>query len=490
MDRNAFVEVMNDASGMLEAGLAEEALARLTAFDDGLDAAPEPKDYGWIVSYRFRAAFAAGDYAQALHIAERGPARYPADIPPATLATMYSMAVEAATQQDLPDSAVVMADRCIELRRAHGEHAEVLMAAMTACTLLGDIERHDLASRYAQLLITEGVGHDDYRGYGYYALCAAIESGVGSHLVETLRAGREWLESQDNEFARVALEYLETAPGLREPLAVNLDLADPLGNGSPLTDPLNSPDPANLPEPTGLPDPRGGPDPRVNGLASLPPALDAMQTQYLRVGDGAPHTAAGPQQPPAAQLAGGETADALMDANRPGIAAAAYRALIDDAVGTGQPDPLIMGKATLGLLTALIFDNRVGEAHAVWIDEHGPTYLGIWSLENGQTSTHDAIAYNLVAAFLHSLSTGDPQAATRAVDSLMTRNVEWAYENDPPAVPAMINSWRRHLLEIHNGEPAPEFRWQLTQAEQRWGHPIPEAGLYWMRPYRWVVDWV
>ncbi|MGW5113516.1 hypothetical protein [Nocardia sp. NPDC004123] len=457
MDRNAFVEVMNEASGMLDSGRADEALARLSAFDDGLDAAPDPKEYGWIVSYRFRSAFGAGDYAQALRLAEHGPARYPADIPPATLATMYSMAVEAATQQSLPDSAVVMADRCIDLRRAHGEHAEVLMAAMTACTLLGDIERHDLASRYAQLLITEGVGHDDYRGYGYYALCAAIEQGVGGHLVDTLRAGREWLESQDNEFARVALEYLQTAPSLQEPLAVNLDLDDPLGNGVPLSDPI---------------------------------APDAMQTQFLQVGDGAPQAVSGPSQPPAAQLAGGETADALMDANRPGIAAAAYRALIDDALSSGSPDPLIMGKSTLGLLTALIFDNRVGEAHAVWIDEQGPTYLGIWSLENGQTSVHDAIAYNLVAAFLHSLSSGDPNAANHAVDSLMMRNVEWAYENDQQVVPAMINTWRRHLYEIHGGEPAPEYRWQLTQAEQRWGAPVPEGGLYWMRPYRWVVDWV
>ncbi|MEC3917200.1 hypothetical protein [Nocardia sp. CDC160] len=610
MDRNAFVEVMNDASGMLEAGLAEEALARLTAFDDGLDAAPEPKDYGWIVSYRFRSAFAAGDYAQALHLAEHGPARFPADIPPATLATMYSMAVEAATQQGLADSAILMADRCIELRRGHGEHSEVLMAAMTACTLLGDLERHDLASRYAQLLITEGVGHDDYRGYGYYALCAAIESGVGAHLIDTLRAGREWLESQDNEFARVALEYLETAPALRDPLAVNTDLADPLGNGHHPTDPLSgrAPQPespgeerqpgrrgdiASRPLPNGFPT-RGGaaqdafpppgpgsdrygpvgarPDrfdlqPSSNGFVPLAPpdgfaspsgeaddfaptlaadhfppdtsaqdgfpsavpdgsrgvgandfgsrpgggeggesrpgalgsggsladsggVLDSMQTQYLRVGDGVPQATGGAKQPPAAQLAGGETADALMDANRPGIAAAAYRALIDDAISTGQPDPLIMGKATLGLLTALIFDNRVGEAHSVWVDEQGPTYLGIWSLENGQTSVHDAIAYNLVAAFLHSLSTGDPNAANHAVDALMTRNIEWAYENDTQAVPAMINTWRRHLLEIHSGEPAPEYRWQLTQAEQRWGHPVPEGGLYWMRPYRWIVDWV
>lgn len=486
MDRNAFVEVMNEASGMLEAGLAEEALTRLTAFDDTLTDAPDPKDYGWIVSYRFRAAFAAGDFAQALNLASHGPARFPADIPPATLATMYSMAVEAATQQGQADAAVTMADRCLELRRGNGDHAEVLMAAMTACTLLGDIERHDLAGRYAQLLIAEGVGHDDYRGYGYYALCAAIEQGVGGHLVDTLRAGREWLESQDNEFARVALEYLENAPALQnphgppaapapieppplppefvvppvanpnavDPLLVNLDLADPLGTSLTVSDP------------------------------------PAAQTQYLRVGDGAPQVVTAPGQPPAEQVAGGETADALMDANRPGIAAAAYRALVDDAVASGSPDPLIMGKSVLGLLTALIFDNRVGEAHAVWIDEQSPTHLGVWSLENGQTSVHDAIAYNLVAAFLHSLSTGDRNASNHAVDSLMARNLEWAYENDPQVVPAMINTWRRHLYEIHEGEPGPEYRWQLTQAEQRWGGPISDGGLYWLRPYRWVVDWV
>ncbi|WP_067685718.1 hypothetical protein [Nocardia jejuensis] len=450
MDRNAFVEVMNEASGMLEAGQADDALARLTAFDDGLLEAPDPKDYGWVVSYRFRAAFAAGDFEQALHIAERGPARFPADIPPGTLSTMYSMGVEAATQLDRAESAVTMADRCIELRRGHGDHGEVLMAAMTAATLLGDIDRHDLASRYAQLLVVEGEGHDEYRGYGYYALCAAIENGVGDHLIDTLRAGREWLVAHDNEFARVALEYLDDSPAVGNPAASPV-LAVSAGAATEL---LRIGDPIPVPAPAPAPD--------------LP----------------------GPQQPPAEQIAGGETADALLDAQRPGIAAAAYRALAEDAVATGKPDPLIMGKSVLGLLMALIFDNRVGEAHSVWIDEQGPTYLGIWSLENGQTSVHDAIAYNLVAAFLHSLSTGDRNASNHAVDSLMGRSLDWAYEHDPQAVPPMLNTWRRHLHEIHEGDPTPEYLWNFEQAAQRWNGPIPDGGLYWMRPYRWVVDWL
>ncbi|MRH88539.1 hypothetical protein GFY24_13975 [Nocardia sp. SYP-A9097] len=595
MDRNAFVEVMNEASGMLESGRAPEALARLTEFDNALLSPPDPKDYGWVVSYTFRSAFAAGEFAQALRIAENGPARFPADIPPATLATMYSMGVEAATQLGRPDSAVTMADRCIDIRRGHGDHGEVLMAAMTACTLLGDIERHDLASRYAQLLIAEGDG--DHRAYGYYAVCAAIEHGVGGHLVDTLRAGRDWLRSHDNEFAREALQYLDNSPAVANgavsptapppssqepfapsgqdmfaepPLGQDMFAEPPLGQDpftpppfgqDPFTPPPLSPDAfaPSLPDqaPIGLPplgpgplgsvpdgqgplgagpngqgpagfgpngqsplapepfgqvpfgdapvdgnplaqtpfggDPLGPPllGPDSLGLPPLgPPLGEVAQTELLSVSGNGIESVTGPKQPPADQLAGGETADALLEAQRPGIAAAAYRALIDDAIATGKPDPLILGKSVLGMLMALIFDNRVGEAHSVWIDEQGPTYLGVWALENGQTSIHDAMAYNLVAAFLHSLSTGDPNAANHAVDTLMGRCVNWAFGTDAQVVPAMLNTWRRHLYEIHEGEPAPEYRWELTQAEQRWGGPLPESALYWMRPYPWIVDWL
>ncbi|WP_067562837.1 hypothetical protein [Nocardia acidivorans] len=656
MDRNAFVEVMNEASGMLESGRATEALARLTAFDDALLSPPDPKDYGWVVSYTFRSAFAAGEFEQALRIAENGPARFPADIPPATLATMYSMAVEAATQLGRPDSAVTMADRCIDIRRSHGDHGEVLMAAMTACTLLGDIERHDLAGRYAQLLIAEGDG--EHRAYGYYAVCAAIEHGVGGHLVDTLRAGRDWLQAHDNEFAREALQYLDSSPavansapsglpptgadafpspgvapgvaafpspgfsqgadgvssdGLRSGVdafppptgnpagsdafqappgnpagpdafqpsyglppngvdAFSPPSADPFGgpqsgqppfaqpplgpdafsqslpgrgpSGQPSLAPgdigpgSDGPGPVGQPpfgqESFGLPptgsDPFGQPPEGADAFAQPPQGMDPFaqqpgqeprpplgpdtfapplpdpvlielpplgpplgeveQTELLSVSGNGIESTTGPKQPPADQLAGGETADALLEAQRPGIAAVAYRALIDDAIATGNPDPLIVGKSVLGMLMALIFDNRVGEAHSVWIDEQGPTYLGVWALENGQTSVHDAMAYNLVAAFLHSLSTGDPNAANHAVDTLMGRCVNWAFGTDPQVVPAMLNTWRRHLYEIHEGEPAPEYRWELGQAEQRWGGPLPESGLYWMRPYPWVVDWL
>ncbi|MFI6865471.1 hypothetical protein [Nocardia sp. NPDC050406] len=905
MDRDAFVAVMNEASELLEQGEAVAALSRLTAFDDALLDQPDPQDYGWIVSYRFRAAFAAGDFAQALHIADQGPARFAADIPAGSMATMYSMAVEAATQLGQADSAVSMADKCITIRRQLGAPNEVLMAAMTACTLLGDIERHDLATPYAVLLVREGDGFDDYRAYGYYALCAAVEHQVGGDIFDILWSGRDWLATVDNEFAREAREYLDSSTTIRDRLTGALPTGDappppeesprsgrrrakeqpreqdptgpsgasgfpqdPLGTQDPLGDlspfgpdaprgqdssrgewsprgaqstrdggpligagPLpprqderspfgpeigGGPEPAlSAPIPTGPeqrrgdepfgadlpqrsaspfgglptpgedpslgaspfgPDPTGGmaspvgpepggglealesgqipdvrrgaerpfgddlpsrsgspfgglptrgedpslgaspfgPDP-TGGMASpfgseqgggpehspsgpvpagpdgwrdgersvgddlprrsgspfgglptrgedplwgggaesspggpvpggtdsrrgaeatyatelprrqaaaggeraarkplsargqvppvgelppfgqlqplnhevafgeepdsgfggsagevafgdfsaeLPPPVDRFPlgegnsgfgataepdipfsglpqrsegpaeqpragdpaTMYLDLSSVAPgsspmdfpvtppapgsaaeipplparpaeplasaYDAADSKQPPADQVAGGETADALLAAGRAGVAAAAFRALIDEAVETGSPDPLIMAKSVLGLLTALIFDDRAAEAHAVWTDENAATFLGIWGLENGQTSVHDAIAYSLVEAFLHALAGGDPVTAAQSVDTLMSRCVDYAFAQDPDTVAPILNTWRQHIHEIFEGTPPPPALAALHNAEQRWGRPIPPGPLYWMRPYPWVVDWL
>ncbi|QLY27876.1 hypothetical protein [Nocardia huaxiensis] len=586
MDRNAFVHVMNEASGMLEAGDAAGALARLTAFDDALGEQPDPQDYGWIVSYRFRSAFGAGDYAQALHIAENGPARFAADIPSGSMATMYSMAVEAATQLGRAESAVAMADKCIALRRQVGTHDEVLMGAMTACTLLGDLERFDLATRYALLLIAEGEGAEKYRAYGYYALCAALEHKVGDGVFATLWSGRDWLGSVDNEFAREARAYLDNSLTVRDLLAQQqpaagaqfpppagaagglplppptspaaggvplpppggpatggVPLPPPMGQGDsgiPLLPPnpggsapisLPPPGPASvpiplpppdgvaavpLPPPPAQPNPFGGPVPGLEPAdppAPQPFPMDAP-TQYLPVSGtftvpadlesqpaprealldalhGAGHgTNLVHGQPPADQCAGGETADALLAAGRPGVAAAAYRALIDEAIDSGHPDLLIMGKAVLGLMMALIFDNRVGEAHAVWIDESGATAIGIQALEHGQTSVHDLHGYRLLEAYFHALAVTDRDSALHAVNTIMNSCVDYAFEREREVVPGMINNWRRHLYELFDDNPPPDIFGPVEAAEARWGQPVPLGPLYWSRPSPWVVDWL
>jgi hypothetical protein len=196
-------------------------------------------------------------------------------------------------------------------------------------------------------------------------------------------------------------------------------------------------------------------------------------------------------QPPAELCRAGEVADELLATRRPQEAVEAYRALLAEAAGGVRADPLILAKSVLGLLIGLIHSNKVADAHQVWISQPPElTGYGIQMIEGGQTSTHDLIAYYLVGAYLHSLSVGDLDAASDAVDKLMGICVDYATQREPSAVPLMLNNWRRHLRELHGAVPAPKYQEAFGKAMDAWGQAVPEGGLYWPRPYRWVVDWL
>lgn len=437
MDREKFVAVMTESTQLLQAGRAAEALALLDAYDAGLESPPPPEDYGWIHYYRFRGAFETGDYARALRLAEHGPERFPADVPAPVVGTMYSEAMEAAARLGQPDAVVRMADRCIELRRSQNQREEVLMAAMTAGTLLGRIGRRDLARGYSMLLVNAGEGFERYRAHGYQQLCELVAEQPDPEVMDVLLAGREWLRGSENQQAQAALGFIESFPALRE----RAEAVD-----------------------------------RVSGVRFAPGQ--------------SPQAAPMAQQPPAEQCAAGEYADELLAAGQPARAAAAYRALIADALATGRPDLLIMGKSLLGLLQALILDNRVREAFEVWVDDGPGTKIGTLALEQGQTSTHDLIGYRLIEAYLHSLSSGDKTAATRAVDTIMANCTDYAVAREPEVVVRMLTNWRRHLTEIYDDAPPPQVFAQVEAAEQRLGYTAPLGPLYWSHPSRWVIDWL
>ncbi|WP_067821777.1 hypothetical protein [Nocardia inohanensis] len=437
MDSEKFVAVMTESTRLLQTGRVAEALTLLNAYDAALESPPPPKDYGWIHYYRFRAAFETKDYELALRLAEYGPARFPADVPAPVVGTMYSEAMEAAVQLGRPESAVVMADRSIELRRKQNQREEVLMAAMTAGTLLGRIGRYDLARKYSLLLVTEGEGFERYRAHGYRQLCDATAENPDPEVMAVLLSGREWLRGSESQEARAALAFIESFPALRE----RAEAVD-----------------------------------RVAGVRFAP--------------DQGPAAAPVTKQPPAAQCEAGELADGLLAAGQPGRAAEAYRALITDALGTGRPDLLIMGKSLLGLMQALIFDNRVREAFDVWVDQGPASKIGILALEQGQTSVHDLIGYRLVEAYLHSLSSGDKTAATQAVDTVMRGCVDYAFAHEPDVVARMLTNWRRHLTEIYDDAPPPAVFAQVEVAESRLGYTAPPGPLYWSQPSRWVIDWL
>lgn len=143
-------------------------------------------------------------------------------------------------------------------------------------------------------------------------------------------------------------------------------------------------------------------------------------------------------------------------------------------------------------MIGLVHSDRVVEAHQVWTSDPSELNgLGILAIESGQTSTHDLMAYYLVGAFLHSLSlsAGHPDTASTAVDTLMGICVEYAARRQPSKVPLMLNNWRRHLRELHGPVPAPKYQAAFGRAASWWGQPVPEGGLYWLLPDRWVVDW-
>lgn len=187
----------------------------------------------------------------------------------------------------------------------------------------------------------------------------------------------------------------------------------------------------------------------------------------------------------------GDAADALLNEQRFPEAERAYQNVLAQAKDSGVLDSFIVSKVALGLLMCMLGQSRDAEAHALWTKElkDGPLGMGIWGLENGQTSTHDLIVYFLVSAYLHSLST-DPESALSSVDDLMHRVSGYALEDDNSFLPILINNWNRHLEEIFEGQDIPDYaRADLQELETRFGGDpgLPTIAFPHLSP--WVVDW-
>jgi hypothetical protein len=214
VDQREFVTVMTESGSLIEAGSPEQALRRLTSFDEALAEQPDPKDYGWVFFYRFRAAFLAGDFEQALRLAECGPDRFTADMNPVNASWMHSAAAEAAAELGLADTVVTMAQRCVDLRLEMGERTGVLNAAATACALLKRLDRCDLNGRFVDTLIAESVDSDEHRAYGYMELCLNIGATGDPARIDQLLAGQTWLAACDHDFARLAVRFIAASPAV------------------------------------------------------------------------------------------------------------------------------------------------------------------------------------------------------------------------------------------------------------------------------------
>lgn len=186
----------------------------------------------------------------------------------------------------------------------------------------------------------------------------------------------------------------------------------------------------------------------------------------------------------------GESADSLLAAGRFAEAEAAYAALLDEVTASKTLDAFVLSKITLGMLVSLIHQDRENEAAPIWTSEikDGPLGIGIYGLENGQTSVHDLIVYFMVSAHLQSLNP-DPAHAVEAVSDFMGRVRNYATAEDPSLLPLLANNWRVHLQEIYEGAPIPDHASAELRALQQTVGLDAQRAIKFPAPSPWIVDW-
>lgn len=153
----------------------------------------------------------------------------------------------------------------------------------------------------------------------------------------------------------------------------------------------------------------------------------------------------------------GERADRLLKEGRARDALKAFQELCTDLEKEGDFDSYIAAKVTLGLLHCHVKLGDFKSAYKVWnanLEEslHG---IGIYALESAQTTVRDMIAYDMLCAFLHTLSDSDKTAAGAAVNTYLSRVCEQALEEgDRATMRLAVSNWKQHLREIF-GSPLP-----------------------------------
>jgi len=188
--------------------------------------------------------------------------------------------------------------------------------------------------------------------------------------------------------------------------------------------------------------------------------------------------------------AAGELADEHLAAERFEEAEKGYIGLLSGMVDDGEVDAFILAKLTLGLLITELQRGNIESAHEIWVadGEDDAFALGIYSLENDQTSDHDFAVYLFISAFLHSIGT-DPKAAEEAVNHYMGQLCEYASNEAPELLAVAVNNWRQHLREIYEQEDPPaEACKAVNEFADKLANPEPDRPIEFPLPGPWEMD--
>lgn len=187
----------------------------------------------------------------------------------------------------------------------------------------------------------------------------------------------------------------------------------------------------------------------------------------------------------------GEKADHLLKEGRTRDALHAYQKLVKDLESDGDFDSYIAAKVTLSLLHCHVKLGDFKSAYSVWNANmekslHG---IGIYALESAQTTVRDMIAYDMLCAFLHTLSASDKNEAAAAVNTYLSRVCEHALEEgDRATMRQAISNWKQHLREIFGASVPLESAKPLISFEKTFGEVIkPQPlefshGAHWEKP--------
>jgi hypothetical protein len=446
MNASDFQKRMERVAAAAQDGRYEESLTAVRELRRLLlaEAGGDPAQLGWVRYYELRALFHLQRWEEGYRLAKASE-RKPWSVNRTNAAWMFSVSGEMAARVGQAEDTRQFGLACLSARRQDADPVPVVQCGMTFCTLLKQIGRVDLNGEFAAALVEIGVEHGAAK-----AVAAGVEA-----MLDNLDVTRDpaLLVRVREEAARI--RAWPVAADHRYFAAVEPRLVSRVGTDDGVS-------PAELSS-------RGGNDKGSRRAAGA--GVDAAMTAFCEAG---------------------EAADAVLASGDGRKAVAAYSALLRDMQATGRVDVFIAAKATLGTLCALIGDGALSPAVSVWTaDLKESTYgLGIYGLENGQTSVRDLIVYYLASAWLHAHSTNEPRASRAAVDDLLTRATGAAAEHAPELVKAARGAWVACYAAIGGSSVPPAWTADLErQADGAWrkGAALPTFAL--PAPARWVVDW-
>lgn len=187
-------------------------------------------------------------------------------------------------------------------------------------------------------------------------------------------------------------------------------------------------------------------------------------------------------------LAQGQEIDTWISKNQFSEASQSLADLLQKVRRHKAADSYLLSKVTLSALYLATKQGQWNQAFEIWnapAEDH-VFGLGIYGLEHAQTSVDDLVLYDLLCAFLHSISDAPKETAAHNVNQYLSRVCEKAMEeSDFKLLKQTLNNWKIHLREIFKGTIPSKHIQSLIQFEKVLQEPVRTEPLFFPKPDLW-----